>query len=65
MSENRVKVDLASWESFILFIIMLASVSTCSNTALTKSYMEEMKNDIREIKEVVHEVDSSFAVHNE
>lgn len=65
MSENRVKVDLASWESFILFIIMLASVSTCSNTALIESYMEEMKNDIKEIKEVVHEVDSSFAVHNE
>lgn len=65
MSENRVKVDLASWESFILFIIMLASVSTCSNTALIESYMEEMKNDIKEIKEVVHEVDGSFAVHNE
>lgn len=65
MSENRVKAELAGWESFILFIMMLASVSTCSNTALTKSYVEEMKNDIKEIKEVVHEVDSSFAVHNE
>lgn len=65
MSENRVKVDLASWESFILFIIMLASVSTCCNTTLTRTYTEEMKNDIKEIKEVVHKVDSTFAVHNE
>lgn len=65
MSENRVKAELAGWESVILFIIMLASVSTCSNTALTKSYMEEMKNDITEIKEVVHEVNGAFAVHNE
>ena len=65
MSENRVKVDLAGWESFLLFAIMLASVSTCSNTALIESYMEEMKNDIKEIKEVVHKVDSTFAVHNE
>ena len=65
MSENRVKVDLAGWESFILFVIMLASVSTCSNTALTKSYMEEMKNDVKEIKELVHEADGTFVVHNE
>ena len=65
MSENRVKAELAGWENFILFIIMLASVSTCGNTALIESYMEEMKNDIKEIKEVVHEADGSFAVHNE
>ena len=65
MSENRVKVDLASWESFILFIIMLASVSTCSSTALTKSYMEEIKNDVKEIKSLVQEHDSTFAAHNE
>lgn len=62
MSENRVKADLASWENFVLFIIMLASMSTCSNTELTKSYVEEIKNDI---KEVVHEVDGAFAVHND
>ena len=65
MSENRVKADLAGWESFLLFAIMLASMSTCCNTTLTKTYTEEMKNDIKEIKEVVHKVDSTFAVHNE
>ena len=65
MSENRVKADLAGWESFILFIIMLVSMSTCCNTTLTKTYTEEMKNDIKEIKEAVHKVDGSFAVHNE
>jgi hypothetical protein len=65
MSENKVKAELAGWESFILLIIMFASVSTCSNTALTKSYMEEMKNDVKEIKELVQEHDSTFAVHND
>ena len=65
MSENRVKADLAGWESFFLFAIMLASMSTCCNTTLTETYTEEMKNDIKEIKEVVHKIDSTFAVNNE
>lgn len=58
MSENRVKAELAGWESFILFIIMLASASTCVNSTLTESYTEEMKNDIKTIKEYIVDKDT-------
>lgn len=54
--ENKVKIEWAGWESLIVFTIMLASISTCTNSALTESYTEEMKNDVKEIKEYVMEI---------
>ena len=56
MNDKKVTVELSGWESLILFLIMIATCSTCSNSALTESYTEEMKNDIKEIKEYVMEI---------
>ena len=53
MSENRVKAELAGWESFILLIIMFASASTCSSSASTNLKVENIESDIKAIKEYI------------
>lgn len=58
MSENRVKAELAGWESFILLIIMFASVSTCSISASRNLEVENIESDIKAIKEYIVEKDT-------
>jgi len=58
MSENRVKAELAGWESLMLFIIMLASASTCSSSSLTKLKVENIESDIKAIKEYIVDKDT-------
>lgn len=58
MSENRVKAELGGWESFILFIIMLATTSTCSSSTLTKLKVENIESDIKAIKEYIVDKDT-------
>lgn len=58
MSENRVKAELAGWESFILFIIMLASASTCSSSASTNLKVENIESDIKALKEYIVDKDT-------
>ena len=58
MSENRVKAELAGWESFILLMIMFASVSTCSSSASTNLKVENIENDIKAIKEYIVDKDT-------
>lgn len=58
MSENRVKAELAGWESFILLIIMFASVSTCSSSASTNLKVENIESDIKAIKEYIVDKDT-------
>ena len=58
MSENRVKAELAGWESFILLMIMFASVSTCSSSASTKLKVENIESDIKAIKEYIVDKDT-------
>ena len=53
MSENKTKTELGLWESFMLFIIMLASTSTCSSSTLTKLKVENIESDIKAIKEYI------------
>lgn len=58
MSENRVKAELAGWESFILLMIMFASVSTCSSSASTNLKVENIESDIKAIKEYIVDKDT-------
>ena len=58
MSENRVKADLGGWESFVLFIIMLASASTCSSSASTNLKVENIESNIKAIKEYIVDKDT-------
>lgn len=58
MSENRVKAELAGWESFILVMIMFASVSTCSSSASTNLKVENIESDIKAIKEYIVDKDT-------
>lgn len=57
MSENRVKAELAGWESFILLIIMFASASTCSSSSSTNIKVENIESDIKAIKEYIVDKD--------
>lgn len=58
MSENRVKAELAGWESFILVMIMFASVSTCASSASTNLKVENIESDIKAIKEYIVDKDT-------
>ena len=58
MNENKVKAELGLWESFMLFIIMLASTSTCSSSTLTKLKIENIESDIKAIKEYIVDKDT-------
>jgi hypothetical protein len=58
MSENRVKTEVAGWESLILFIIMLTSASTSFRSVSTNLKVDNIEGDIKAIKEYIVDKDT-------